>query len=211
MTDFVEAVCRKCSARLKVRSEIIDRNPRCPQCNEAIFDQTAAIAKNVVAKGTGTGDLPATSKQLAYAESLGCEFSEPITRAAISELIDAQLTINAERRDEEIERLESRETEAVEAVRRELLEEMADDPQVSKATPRQMIDSLDAPGLAAVLITIPFDQIDSFEDLRGVPTQMSSSEEMSSQESAHVLMGVAQALYKKYGLKGQFAPIDEQQ
>ena len=210
MTDFVEAVCRKCSARLRVRSEIIDRNPRCPKCNETIFDQTAAIAKNVVAKSTGKTDLPATEKQIEYAESLGCQFSKPITRAAISELIDSQLAINDARRTEVIERLQNRESEAVEAVRRELLEEMADDPQVSKATPRQMIDSLDAQGFAAVLITMPFDQIDSFEDLRGVPTQMSSSEEMSSQESAHVLMGVAQALYKKYSLKGQFAPVDEQ-
>jgi hypothetical protein len=76
-----------------------------------------------------------------------------------------------------------------------------DDPRISEATPRQIVDSLDDRGKCAVLITVPIDRIQSFNNMDGLPFAIASSEAMSNEDTAHFLMSVASNLYKHLGLQ----------
>ena len=80
-------------------------------------------------------------------------------------------------------------------------EESPEDTRLSAATARQIIDSLDDRGKCAVLITVPIDRIQSFNNLEGLPFAIASSEAMSSEDTAHFLMSVATNLYKHLGLQ----------
>ncbi len=102
----------------------------------------------------------ATERQKEYARQLGIEFSDQITLAEMSKLIDAAVNRQTEQRYEELGELERREGNAWESMRVEVLAEIdAEDCRLSKAEPEQIVAALAERGLAAILFTFPTDTI----------------------------------------------------
>ena len=127
------------------------------------------------------------------ARSLGCQFHEAITRYEIAELIEIA---EENQRAAQWAAVQSRP-----AAPSTVAENVSEDPRISEATPRQIVDSLDDRGKCAVLITVPIDRIQSFNHMEGLPFAIASSEAMSNEDTAHFLMSVATNLYKHLGLQ----------
>lgn len=201
MSETLAMTCPLCDAKLRVKAEKVGSTAKCPGCRETIIvipDDEPAVQEQE--KPRGTSHLPATKRQKDFALALGCEFSDSVTREEISELIEAGKERQQEARWAEMDAMQNREQSAIDAIRKELLDEMADDPQVSVATPKQIVSALNERDLCSVLVSMPFDELESFSDLRGVNVNISSSESMSSEDTARVLMAVSLNLYKKLGL-----------
>ena len=137
--------------------------------------------------------LLATEQQKALARSLGCQFHDAITRYEIAELIEIA--------EENQRAAQWAEVQSKPVAPPSMAENVSEDPRVSEATPRQIVDSLDDRGKCAVLITVPIDRIKSFNDMDGLPFAIASSEAMSNEDTAHFLMSVATNLYKHLGLQ----------
>lgn len=209
MAETVSTACPHCDAKLKVKAEKIGKTATCPGCQQLIKIEvlTPTVAPIPALRLSGS-DLPATEKQKQFATSLGCEFSDSITRGEISSLIERGKERQEQGRYESMVALQNREQSAIAAVRTELLQEMSDDPQVSMATVRQMVDSLDDQNLAAILITMPFDQIDEFHALNGVDVRITSSNSMSDSEVVSVLQQITS---KVATLSPVFVQVDPRQ
>lgn len=198
MSDPVKVRCPMCEAKLQVKPHLLGTTGKCPKCKQSILILAESEKQPIAAKAKSTSHLPATQKQKDFALALGCQFDDTITRGEISALIDIGKLAEEERRFERIESIENREFSAVNAIRNELID--SDDPPVSASTPRQMVDSLDDRDTCAVLITLPFDQIDSFDDLDGVPVAIASSNSMTNEEVARMLLSIAIGLQKHLGI-----------
>ena len=198
MAETVSTVCPHCDAKLKVKPEKIGGIAHCPICQRLICLQAGVSQPaNPSERPSGNSELLATEQQKALARSLGCQFHEAITRYEITELIEiaeenqraAQWTSISEKKID------------VQAPVTPNRNESPDNPPISEASPRQIVDSLDDRGKCAVLITVPIDRIKSFNDMDGLPFAIASSEAMSNEDTAHFLMSVATNLYKHLGLQ----------
>lgn len=194
MAETVSTACPHCDAKLKVKPEKIGGIAHCPNCHRLICLQIGVSQpSNPSERPSGNSELLATEQQKALARSLGCQFHEAITRYEIAELIEIA---EENQRAAQWAAVQSR-TAATNPVP----EKVSDDPRISEATPRQIVDSLDDRGKCAVLITVPIDRIQSFNHMEGLPFAIASSEAMSNEDTAHFLMSVATNLYKHLGLQ----------
>lgn len=122
---------------------------------------------------------------------LGIGFSANINRRDISKLIDAAIVKQDDERYKRLDDLSDRESEAWKEMRKEVLAEIdAEDCRLSKAMPSQIVEALSDRGLAAILITMPSDDIIDFDDLTGVKVDISFSDEMTQEnmESAMLIL-----------------------
>ena len=156
-----------------------------------------SIPTNPPERPSGNSELLATDSQKELARSLGCQFHEDITRFEIAEMIEIA---EENQRAAQWTALESTKSEMDVTVAEQRMV-VNDDPRISEATPRQIVDQLDDRGKCAVLITVPIDRIKSFNDMDGLPFAIASSEAMSNEDTAHFLMSVASSLYKHLGLQ----------
>ena len=194
MAETVSTACPHCDAKLKVKPEKIGGIAHCPNCQRLICLQVGiSQPANPSERPSGNSELLATEQQKALARSLGCQFHEAITRYEIAELIEIA---EENQRAAQWAAAQSRPAVAPPAT-----EKSSEDPRLSEATARQIVDSLDDRGKCAVLITVPIDRIQSFNNLEGLPFAIASSEAMSNEDTAHFLMSVATNLYKHLGLQ----------
>jgi hypothetical protein len=194
VADSVSTACPHCEAKLKVKPEKIGGIAHCPNCQRLICLRIGVSQPaNPSERPSGNSELLATEQQKALARSLGCQFHEAITRYEIAELIEIA--------EENQRAAQWAATQSRPAVSSPTTEESPEDTRLSAATARQIIDSLDDRGKCAVLITVPIDRIQSFNNLEGLPFAIASSEAMSSEDTAHFLMSVATNLYKHLGLQ----------
>ena len=194
MAETVSTACPHCDAKLKVKPEKIGGIAHCPNCQRLICLQIGVSQPaNPAERPSGNSELLATEQQKALARSLGCQFHEAITRYEITELIEIA---EENQRAAQWAAVQSRPVASNATV-----DNSTEDPRISQATPRQIVDSLDDRGKCAVLITVPIDRIQSFNHLEGLPFAIASSEAMSNEDTAHFLMSVATNLYKHLGLQ----------
>jgi hypothetical protein len=194
VAETVSTACPHCDAKLKVKPEKIGGIAHCPNCHRLICLQIGVSQpSNPSERPSGNSELLATEQQKALARSLGCQFHEAITRYDIADLIEIA---EENQRAAQWAAVQSRT-----AAPNPVPEKVSDDPRISEATPRQIVDSLDDRGKCAVLITVPIDRIQSFHHLEGLPFAIASSEAMSNEDTAHFLMSVATNLYKHLGLQ----------
>ena len=194
MAETVSTACPHCDAKLKVKPEKIGGIAHCPNCQRLICLQIGVSQPaNPSERPSGNSELLATEQQKALARSLGCQFHEAITRYEIAELIEIA--------EENQRAAQWAEVQSKPVAPPSIAENVSEDPRVSEATPRQIVDSLDDRGKCAVLITVPIDRIQSFNHMEGLPFAIASSEAMSSEDTAHFLMSVATNLYKHLGLQ----------
>ena len=194
MAETVSTACPHCDAKLKVKPEKIGGMAHCPSCRRLICLQLGiSQPANPSERPSGNSELLATEQQKALARSLGCQFHDAITRYEIAELIEI-----AEENQRAAQWAAAQSRPAVSPL---ATEKSSEDPRLSEATARQIVDSLDDRGKCAVLITVPIDRIQSFNNLEGLPFAIASSEAMSNEDTAHFLMSVATNLYKHLGLQ----------
>jgi hypothetical protein len=194
VAETVSTACPHCDAKLKVKPEKIGGIAHCPSCQRLICLQIGVSQpSNPSERPSGNSELLATEQQKALARSLGCQFHEAITRYEIAELIEIA---EENQRAAQWAAVQSRP-----AAPSTVAENVSEDPRISEATPRQIVDSLDDRGKCAVLITVPIDRIQSFNHMEGLPFAIASSEAMSNEDTAHFLMSVATNLYKHLGLQ----------
>lgn len=194
VAETVSTACPHCDAKLKVKPEKIGGIAHCPNCQRIICLQIGVSQPaNPSERPSGNSELLATEQQKALARSLGCQFHEAITRYEIAELIEIA--------EENQRAAQWAEVQSRPAAPPPVVENVSEDPRISEATPRQIVDSLDDRGKCAVLITVPIDRIQSFNNMDGLPFAIASSEAMSNEDTAHFLMSVATNLYKHLGLQ----------
>jgi hypothetical protein len=194
VAETVSTACPHCDARLKVKPEKIGGIAHCPNCQRIICLQIGVSQPaNPSERPSGNSELLATEQQKDLARSLGCQFHDAITRYEIAELIEIA---EENQRAAQWATVQSRPAEPP-----PVSGNIPEDPRISEATPRQIVDSLDDRGKCAVLITVPIDRIQSFNHMEGLPFAIASSEAMSNEDTAHFLMSVATNLYKHLGLQ----------
>ncbi len=198
MAETVSTTCPHCDAKLKVKPEKVGGIAHCPGCHRLItLAAGMSIPTNPSERPSGNSELLATDQQKELARSLGCQFRDDITRFEIAELIEI-----AEENQRAAQWTALGSTQAdMEVTVAEQQVVVNNDPRISEATPRQIVDLLDDRGKCAVLITVPIDRIKSFNDMDGLPFAIASSEAMSSEDTAHFLMSVSVQLYKHLGLQ----------
>jgi len=203
VAESVSTACPHCDAKLKVKPEKLGGIAHCPSCQRLIcLAPELSLPANPSERPSGNSDLLATEQQKVLARSLGCQFHDSITRCEISELIEIAEENQRAAQWSAIQPKRHRdEASGTQASANFSGKEAAEDPRISQATSRQIVDSLDDRGKCAVLITVPIDRIKSFNDMGGLPFAIASSEAMSSEDTAHFLMSVAVHLYKHLGLQ----------
>ena len=72
--------------------------------------------------------------------------------------------------------------------------------RTGKATPAQIVQALSDRELATILITMPWKQIKDFENLRGVESEISFSDEMTIEDVESVIMTYAGEIMKRKGI-----------
>lgn len=155
--------CPSCGSALHVKSKFAGKSGECPKCRTKIripmdfpeaVEPKAAEPKPVqpIPKPAKKSDVPpATDRQKEYARSLGIDFPDDIDRREISKLIDAA----QDQRLDDLAKVEEREGKVYEKLRKEIAAEMyRDDKPVSKATPNDMVNALEAQGFAAIILTL---------------------------------------------------------
>ena len=191
MTETLRMLCPLCDAKLKVRPEKAGSTAKCPGCHQLIvIDFGGQAPHQSAAEDSGSYHLPATEQQKELARSLGFKFSASITHGEISELIEIGT-----------ENQQSQPWTALNSVvapvapedvnRDELPGHVADDPQVSTAGVLQSSDQLYDQEKCAVLVTLPFDEIESFSKLQDVQLEIASGNSVSGEEAPHMPMSVA--------------------
>ena len=147
-------------------------------------------------------ELLATQRQKEYARQLGAEFSAQITRSHMSELIDQAVESETDKRYRELDAIEQRENDAWQKMRQEVLAEIDSDPEecrLSTADTSKVVEELFRRGLAAVLITVPWDDFDS-NDLMGVSFAMSFCDNMPVEEAENMVKAAALTFWKRDGI-----------
>lgn len=171
----IEATCGGCKVKISVKAALAGKRVACPKCGTEVEVANPSISK--------TKAPLATDRQKEYAASLGIEFRDDITRPEISKLIDRVAKQKEEERFKRLTELEYREYLASEAD--------SENPRLSNATPAQMVESLSRQGFAAVLIRLPWDQIEDFSNLEGVDAKIVSCDDMSTDDVKAVLWAIA--------------------
>jgi hypothetical protein len=144
----------------------------------------------------------ATERQKEYARQLDIEFSDQITLAEMSRLIDEAVIRQTEQRYEELGELERREGNAWERMRVEVLAEIdAEDCRLSKAEPEQIVEALSERGLAAILFTFPTDAIFNLGE-PGINIEFSTSfnDDMSLGNVENFIKEYALFIWKRDGM-----------
>lgn len=150
----------------------------------------------------GSSGSRATECQREYARQLGIAFSDEITRAEIGKLIDEAVNRRDENRYQELDELEQRESDAWQIMRTEVLAEIDADPEdcrLSKAETSQIVEELSRRGLAAVLITMPWNDF-YIEDWVGVGFTTSFSDDMLLDDAGEVIKSAALTFWKRDGI-----------
>jgi DNA-directed RNA polymerase subunit M/transcription elongation factor TFIIS len=150
--------CPSCGSSLHVKSKFAGKSGECPKCRAKIripMDSAEAVESKPVQpipKPVKKSDVPpATDRQKEYARTLGIDFPDDIDRREISKLIDAA----QDQRLDDLAKVEEREGNVYEKLRKEIAAEMyRDDTPVSKATPNDMVNALEAQGFAAIILTL---------------------------------------------------------
>ena len=115
---------------------------------------TTSETPKLPTKDTPKSAPPATDRQKEYAQSLGIEFNEGIDRKTISKMIDAAVQKQDDERFQRLDELQDRENEAYLKLREEIENELnEEDPRLSKATEKQMMEALGERGTAGILLT----------------------------------------------------------
>ena len=154
-----------------------------------------------MSEGRKLGPL-ATERQKEYARHLGVEFSEEITLAEMSKLIDEAVIRQTEQRYEELGELQQRESETWQRMRAEVLAEIdAEDCRLSRAEPSQIVEALSERGLAAILFTFPSDvAYDIGEEGKTIEFAASFSDEMSLEDVEKFVKDYALSIWKRDGI-----------
>jgi len=191
----IRVKCSNCNAVLKAKVEWAGKQAKCPKCNATI---------EVHVSGQSCPPRPpllATEKQKDYAISLGISFPETISRRDISKLIDEAVVALDEKRFERLDEIDRRETQARNEIRQEILEEIdADDCRLSKATTEQIVEELSERGLAAILITMQWDDIQDFHVLSGTRAEIAFSDDMTQEDVEATIMTLAGDQMKRKGI-----------
>lgn len=175
--------CSNCGAVLKAKAEWAGKRAKCSKCGEAIEIPAPEKPK-------AQDNIPlATERQKEFARSLDIQFSDKINRRDISKLIDSAVKKDDGERYKRLDDLGDRESQAWGEMRKEVIAEIdAEDCRISRATPSQIVEALSDRGLAAILITMPLDDIVDFDDLTGVKAELSFSDEMTQDDMESALL-----------------------
>ncbi len=192
----IRVVCGKCETGLKAKADLAGKTVKCPKCGGSV----------TVPGGSPERDLPkaaplATEKQKDFARSLGIEFGPSITRPEISKLIDQALEKQDDERYQRLEDLSSRESEAYERLRKEVLADLSSDEcTLSVAEPSQILEALSERGFASVLIQIPWDEAEDFEHLKGANAIISWTHGMTQEDMENVVLTHAYQVMRERGI-----------
>jgi len=188
VTETLRMFCPLCDAKLKVRPEKAGSTAKCPSCHQLIvIDFGGQAPQQSAAEDCESYHLPATEQQKELARSLGFKFSASITHGEISELIE----IGTENQQSQPWTALNSVVAPVDVNRDKLPGHIADDPQVSTAGVLQSLDQLYDQEKCAVLVTLPFDEIESFSKLQDVQLEIASGNSVSGEEAPHMPMSVA--------------------
>jgi len=191
----IQITCSGCNTVLKAKPEWAGKQAKCAKCGATI--EIPALVQSKVQVDAP----PATDRQKEYAKSLGIDFPDKINRRDISKLIDDAVAKSDDERFERLDELGRREGQAWEEMRQEVLAEIdAEDCRLSKATKSQIIEALSERGLAAILITIPWDDIVDFHDLTGVKVEISFSDDMTQEDVEATIITYATEIMKRKGI-----------
>lgn len=183
------------AARSAVLENTIVREACAAMCdNDATMpDQESRVVR--------AGRKLATSRQKEFARELGIEFPDEITRGEISKLIDVALAASDEKRYQRLDELSDRESDAWRKIRAEVLAEVdAEDCRLSKAEPKQIVEALSERGVVAILITMPWDDIEGFDDLTGVQLRVSFNDDMKLDDVDAVILQYAANVMRRKGI-----------
>jgi hypothetical protein len=185
--------CPSCGVKLKAKDELAGKSRNCPKCGSVI-----EIPKPAPPPRKPSGPL-ATERQKDYATTLGIQFTPDVTRREISDLIDAAVDRRDEDRMRRLDELGSRESEAWQKMREEVLAEIdQDDCRLSKATAAQIVEEFANRDQGAILIWFGIDDID-FDDLAGAKFTISFSENMTEKEMGFVVLAARYMLARRAG------------
>jgi len=191
----IQFICVACNAVLKAKPEMVGKSGTCPECGSPL---AVPPPDKPPSKSPGP---PATERQKEYARALGIEFADNVTRREISELLDRAVAAQVEERYQRLDELSHRESEAWQKMREEVLAEIdAEDCRLSKAEPSKIVETLSDRGFASILITIPWDDIEDFHDLRGVTGQIEFCDDMTQDDMEAVIRSYAYDIMKRNGL-----------
>jgi len=191
----IQITCSACKAVLNAKAELAGKRAKCPKCGASVEIPTPSAPEPEKRVRL------ATERQKEYARSLGIVFREDISRTEISRQIDEAVTKRDDERFARLHELSRRESEARKQMREEVLAELdEEDCRLSRAEPSQMIEALSERGLAAVLITMPWDEIEGFDNLENVSAQMSCSDGMTEDDMQSVIMTYGFLFMKRKGM-----------
>ena len=208
--------CPECGVRLKVKARMLGHSARCPKCCRRISvpetgldrDSTDLASINTTELQTAdttelrkltrravTGRVPpATARQKEFARSLDCRFADDISAEEIADLIDAALLKNREQDQAQRDKFLTMQAKSYDLIRRELQEELIDDPQVSTASPRQMVDALGQRRMTSVLITLPVEDVRTLRDFEDTTPEITASRHVTDQDVGRIISLVAEQL-----------------
>lgn len=141
--------------------------------------------------------LEPTAKQLNFASNLGIDYPKDITRPVLSALIDEAIQRQRDEDERRTRQLMDRENEAYEEIRKRVLTDLDEnDPRLSVATPKQIVDCLENRGIAAIIVSFSMDKVYSYSELDGTPCTISIPDGMTHRELATILMGAVLGITK---------------
>lgn len=189
-------ICGNCNAKLTVKARLAGKTAMCPQCAGTIH----IPADLAVEQGTKPPIPPATSRQKEYAASLEIEFPADINRRDISALIERAVTQHDDERYERLEELDKKEGALWEQAKAEVLSDFSpDELPISKASPKQIVEALDERGLATLLITVPWDDIDDFRDLTGARADVYFADSITVEDFQSVILMISANIINQRG------------
>lgn len=139
----------------------------------AIVEQQTPIAEFV------STDQPPTERQISFAKELGIVFNPKISRRSLSKLIDEAVEERDRKRFEQMELVADRESSA----RLLLIAEMEGEGHLwlHNASTNQMIDELEKRDIAAVLISMPPDDVSLMVEVQEMGSKPRITEELAKE------------------------------
>ena len=168
----ITTVCPSCAAKFRAPDEAAGKTAPCPKCRSPL---TVPVPKQPLA----------TPKQKDYARELGIEFPDNIDRKAISNLIDDAVAKRDEVRFQRLDELEQREATAADGLR------------LADATAGEIVKALEARGLSAVIISMRRDDIEDFDQLKGIGVNISFTDNMTQHDMESVILTLAHPILQE--------------
>lgn len=207
-SNTILVFCPQCNASLRAPSVHIGKTGKCRKCGASVLIRREGDREvpqppppvNVSPSATQPvppPPFPPTAKQNDFAESLGIEGAAGMTRWELSKKITEAKSRQFEADCERLDEMETRGSRAYIEHRADVVAHMAEtDPQISVATPQQIVNALDDEGVIGVLVTLQRKDVTDFSELAGVNIGISFPDEIFGVDLIDVLLAATNKVRK---------------